>query len=74
MNMFMNKVALHTFSSFDSGNKPSEDAEPLEDTVANAHRQIQEKQYETELIAAGFLPEQIRKYSFAFRGKECLIG
>ena len=70
----MNKVALHTFSSFDSGNKPSEDAEPLEDTVATAHRQIQEKQYETELIAAGFLPEQIRKYSFAFRGKECLIG
>ena len=28
MNTFMNKVALHTFSSFDSGNKPSDDAEP----------------------------------------------
>ncbi len=28
MNTFMNKVALHTFSSFDSGNKPSEQTEP----------------------------------------------
>lgn len=28
MNMFMNKVALHTFSFFDSGNKPSEEKEP----------------------------------------------
>ncbi len=135
MNTFMNKVALHTFSSFDSGNKPSDDAEPerfyhgfvlgmvvnladtykvrsnresgygrydvmiepldktgkafifefkvldpdedeetLEDTIANAHRQIQEKKYEAELIAAGFLPKQIRKYGFAFRGKEFLIG
>ena len=135
MNTFMNKAALHPFSSFDSGNKPSDDAEPerfyhgfvlgmvvnladtykvrsnresgygrydvmiepldktgkafifefkvldpdedeetLEDTIANAHRQIQEKKYEAELIAAGFLPKQIRKYGFAFRGKECLIG
>lgn len=28
MNTYMNKVALRTFSSFDSGNKPSEKAEP----------------------------------------------
>lgn len=28
MNTFMNKVALNTFSSFDSGNKPSEQTEP----------------------------------------------
>lgn len=28
MNTFINKVALNTFSSFDSGNKPSEEAEP----------------------------------------------
>ena len=53
---------------------PDEDEETLEDTIANAHRQIQEKKYEAELIAAGFLPKQIRKYGFAFRGKECLIG
>ena len=135
MNTFMNKVALNTFSSFDSGNKPSEQAEPerfyhgfvlgmvvsladtykirsnresgygrydvmiepldrtkkayifefkvldpdedeetLEDTLANAHAQINEKQYEAELVSGGFAPEQIRKYGFAFRGKECLIG
>ena len=28
MNAFMNKVALNTFRSFDSGNKPSEETEP----------------------------------------------
>jgi len=28
MNTFMNKVALHTFSSFDSGNHPSEETQP----------------------------------------------
>ena len=135
MNTFMNKVALNTFSSFDSGNKPSGQADPerfyhgfvfgmvvnlsdaykvrsnresgfgrydvmiepldktekafiiefkvldpdedektLEDTLVNARAQIEEKQYEAELISAGFLPDQIRKYGFAFRGKECLIG
>ena len=28
MNIFMNKVALNTFSAFDSGNRPSQAAEP----------------------------------------------
>jgi len=141
MNTFMNKVALNTFSSFDSGNKPSEQTEPerfyhgfvlgmvvnmadtyivrsnrergqyepcsygrydvmlepvdkggkafifefkvldpdedeetLEDTLAAAHRQIAEKKYETELVSRCFAPEKIRKYGFAFRGRECLIG
>ncbi len=135
MNTFMNKVALNTFNSFDSGNKPSNQTEPerfyhgfvlgmvvsladtykvrsnresgygrydvmlepldkkgkafifefkvldtdedeqtLEDTLANAHIQINEKQYEAELAAAGFGREQIRKYGFAFQGKTCLIG
>ncbi len=135
MNTFMNKVALHTFSSFDSGNHPSEETQPerfyhgfvlgmvvnladrykvrsnresgygrydvmiepldktekafifefkvldaddeeetLADTLANARRQIDEKNYEAELIAEGFAPEQIRKCGFAFKGKECLIG
>ncbi len=46
----------------------------LEDTLANAHAQIEEKQYEAELIADGFAPERIRKYGFAFQGKTCLIG
>ena len=53
---------------------PDEDEETLEDTLAAAHRQIREKKYETELVARGFLPEKIRSYGFAFRGKECLIG
>lgn len=135
MNAFMNKVALNTFSSFDSGNKPSEETEPerfyhgfvlgmvvnladtykvwsnresgygrydvmlkpldrggkafifefkvlnpyedektLEETLASAHSQIEEKQYEAELISEGFAPEQIRKYGFVFQGKTCLIG
>ncbi len=135
INAFMNKVALNTFSSFDSGNKPSEETEPerfyhgfvlgmvvnladtykvrsnresgygrydvmlkpldrsgkafifefkvlnpyedeetLEETLANAHYQIEEKKYEAELISEGFAPEQIRKYGFAFQGKTCLIG
>ncbi len=51
-----------------------DDENTLEDTVANAHRQIREKRYEAELISEGFSPEQIRTYGFAFRGKECLIG
>lgn len=46
----------------------------LEETVANAHAQIKEKRYETELTAEGILPEHIRKYGFAFAGKKCLIG
>lgn len=135
MNVFMNKVALDTFSSFDSGKRPSETAEPerfyhgfvlgmivdlanqykirsnresgygrydvmlepldkkdkafifefkvldkdeneknLEATVASALAQIETKKYETELIANGILPENIRKYGFAFEGKKCLIG
>jgi len=47
---------------------------PVIASECNAHAQIEEKQYEAELISSGYLPEQIRKYGFAFRGKECLIG
>ena len=46
----------------------------LAQTVANAHSQIDEKLYDAKLIADGFSSEQIRKYGFALRGKECLIG
>ena len=53
---------------------PGEDEITLEDTLANAHAQIEEKQYEAELISEGFSPGQIRKYGFAFKGKTCLIG
>lgn len=134
MNQFMNQVALQTFSSFDTGNKPSEEQKPerfyhgfvlglivdladkyritsnresgfgrydvvmeplkadldaivmefkvknitkeksLEQTVENALRQIEEKEYDTELLARGIKKERTRHYGFAFRGKKVLIG
>jgi hypothetical protein len=135
MNDYMNKVALKTFSYFDTGKKPSDEAQPerfyhgfvlgliveledsyeiksnresgfgrydvmlkpfdktkkafifefkikdmdddeitLEDTVKNALSQIDEKQYEQELISSGIPSENIRKYAFAFEGKRVLIG
>ncbi len=134
MNQFMNQVALSSFSSFDSGTKPSESLEPerfyhgfvlglivdlagkyhimsnresgfgrydvvmeplqksldaiviefkvqnlakeekLEQTVQNALLQIEEKKYDTELLARGIPKSKIRHYGFAFCGKKVLIG
>ncbi len=135
MNYYINRIALETFSFFDTGKGPSASAEPerfyhgfvlglmvdlqdkyhitsnresgfgrydimlepveigqsdaiilefkvidpeseadLNATVNNALEQIRHKQYDAQLLARGFRPDQIRAYGFAFQGKQVLIG
>ena len=134
MNVYMNRVALTSFSYFDTGKSPSGEEperfyhgfvlglmvdlqdryvitsnresgfgrydvmfEPknpqkddaiilefkvfnkrrensLEDTVEEALRQIDKKQYAAGLVEKGIPKERIRKYGFAFEGKNVLIG
>lgn len=45
----------------------------LEETVKAALNQIEEKNYDAELIKRGVNKENIHHYGFAFKGKEVLI-
>ena len=45
----------------------------LEETVEAALKQIEEKNYDAELIKRGVKEENIHHYGFAFKGKEVLI-
>ena len=56
------------FKSYDSY-----DEKDLAETVAEALRQIEDKNYAAELRALGFPEENIRKYGFGFAGKEVLV-
>jgi hypothetical protein len=62
-------AAILEFKVFD----PLDEESGLEDTARNALKQIEEKHYEAGLLARGIQSENIRKYGFAFKGKECLI-
>lgn len=51
-----------------------QDEKDLSQTVEAALSQIETKKYASGLTGKGIQPERIRKYGFAFRGKEVLIG
>ncbi len=51
-----------------------QDENDLSQTVEAALSQIETKNYESVLTGKGIQSERIRKYGFAFRGKEILIG
>ncbi len=46
----------------------------LDDTLNEALKQIEEKNYAAALTAEGIPTDKIHKYGFAFKGKEVLIG
>lgn len=54
--------------------RDSMDEKTLLDTVEDALEQIEKKQYNTILLSKGIPQNRIRKYGFAFQGKEVLIG
>ena len=52
----------------------ADDEGTLQDTVAAALTQIEEKKYDNILIEKGVPADKIYKYGFAFQGKTVLIG
>ena len=52
----------------------NEEERELSDTVQEALRQLEEKNYQANLVAKGIPKERIRKFGFAFCGKRVLIG
>ena len=52
---------------------PRKEKDP-EETLRNARRQIEDRKYETALLAKGIPADRIRKYGFVFEGKTVLIG
>lgn len=45
----------------------------LEETAKNAFVQIEKMKYDSDIIARGIAPENIKKLAFAFDGKEALV-
>ena len=51
----------------------SEKGKTLEELCDMALKQIEDKKYESELLSAGYEKDKIKKFAFAFEGKELLI-
>jgi len=51
-----------------------DDEKDLEATVKNALQQIEDNNYDADLLARGVKKENIYHYGFAFEGKHVLIG
>ena len=52
---------------------PEDNEAGLEDTAANALKQIEEMRYDRDLINDGIPARNIHKYGVAFQGKKCIV-